>query len=340
MSDQQASGKWVLVAGTGVVDASQLPVEAAWAAVEVSRALARAGHSLVTGDWPGVDELSAQTFAAELRSAGVPVKSRLKQVVSEDEPYEKLVEGADVERPDTMFDANLSKLGLADFVVLIGGVGGTLKMFRGAQLVKKPAFPIAGTGGDAEEAFKDILSGWYDRPVESVSLEEFSRLGKPIKAEEDAREVAADLVSLINKITGQQVKPPEPVCLILTPDDKRFERVRDVVTETLKGAGVRPLTTDPAAGRLETGPPPHKSPVERADFIIADITSGRPNVMYELGFAHALRKPVFRIIERVEGEVIPGLSQDADYAYDPARINTDLTPKILDWIGRNQGISK
>lgn len=31
--------------------------------------------------------------------------------------------------------------------------------------------------------------------------------------------------------------------------------------------------------------------IESADFVIADVTQQSPHVMYELGFAHALRKP-------------------------------------------------
>ena len=37
--------------------------------------------------------------------------------------------------------------------------------------------------------------------------------------------------------------------------------------------------------------------IERADLIIADLTGRNPNVMYELGFAHALRKPVLFILQ-------------------------------------------
>lgn len=35
-----------------------------------------------------------------------------------------------------------------------------------------------------------------------------------------------------------------------------------------------------------------------ADLAVADITDFNPNVMYELGFAHALRKPVLLVLEK------------------------------------------
>jgi len=34
-----------------------------------------------------------------------------------------------------------------------------------------------------------------------------------------------------------------------------------------------------------------KNKIERADFVIADITGCKPNVLYELGYAHAMKKP-------------------------------------------------
>ena len=38
--------------------------------------------------------------------------------------------------------------------------------------------------------------------------------------------------------------------------------------------------------------------ITRADLVVADITGGNPNVMYEVGFAHALRKPVILLADR------------------------------------------
>lgn len=40
--------------------------------------------------------------------------------------------------------------------------------------------------------------------------------------------------------------------------------------------------------------------IEESDLIICDITNSNPNVMYELGYAHALSKPVILISQRSE----------------------------------------
>jgi hypothetical protein len=40
--------------------------------------------------------------------------------------------------------------------------------------------------------------------------------------------------------------------------------------------------------------------IETSDLIICDVTHGNPNVMYELGYAHALRKPVILMASNLE----------------------------------------
>jgi hypothetical protein len=38
---------------------------------------------------------------------------------------------------------------------------------------------------------------------------------------------------------------------------------------------------------------------------VAEITTHNPNVFYELGYAHALRKPALLLVRRQEGETMP-----------------------------------
>ena len=41
--------------------------------------------------------------------------------------------------------------------------------------------------------------------------------------------------------------------------------------------------------------------IDKSELIIADLTNGNPNVFYELGLAHALRKPVILLTQDIEG---------------------------------------
>src|SRR5437870_387965 len=79
--------------------------------------------------------------------------------------------------------------------------------------------------------------------------------------------------------------------VLVTPLSGGFPHLRETIAKALLDIGLRPLL-------LENGKVVQPSGVnvlqaiQRADLLIADITESNPNVMYEIGFAHALRKPV------------------------------------------------
>ncbi len=57
------------MAGTGIVE--RLDDKVKNTSVALGKALAKAGYGLVTGGWPGVDELTARSFAADLEQLGL-----------------------------------------------------------------------------------------------------------------------------------------------------------------------------------------------------------------------------------------------------------------------------
>ena len=40
--------------------------------------------------------------------------------------------------------------------------------------------------------------------------------------------------------------------------------------------------------------------IDRSDLVIAELTGNNPNVLYELGLAHALKKPVIHLTQALE----------------------------------------
>jgi nucleoside 2-deoxyribosyltransferase len=71
--------------------------------------------------------------------------------------------------------------------------------------------------------------------------------------------------------------------------------------------------------------------IREADLIIADVSEQNPNVMYELGFAHALRKPAIHLINIKSSTGIPSDLEGLDYVvYDPAdfRRLTDIVRSV------------
>jgi hypothetical protein len=82
---------------------------------------------------------------------------------------------------------------------------------------------------------------------------------------------------------------PPPVAFVIMPFGKNFDSVfSDMIVPALPAyETIRADTRLDQRGILEkivTG-------IERASLVIADLTTRRPNVMYELGIAHTLGKP-------------------------------------------------
>ncbi|MGI8655084.1 MAG: hypothetical protein ACR2LC_07685 [Pyrinomonadaceae bacterium] len=113
----------------------------------------------------------------------------------------------------------------------------------------------------------------------------------------------------------------DALCLILGPLDGEFDLVRETINEILVGLGIRPIRIDDRTYGIHLSESVLQD-IAKADLIIADITGSNPNVMYELGFAHALKKPVLQIVEKEAGNIPFDLAGSLYYSYDsPKRPN-------------------
>ena len=118
------------------------------------------------------------------------------------------------------------------------------------------------------------------------------------------------------------MKPPQ--CLVLLPHDAGAARVRDTVSRALRTNGIEPITLE-----SELGPGAlwvdHLSALLRSvDFVIADVSRKNPNVLFELGVAHGLGKPIVLLLNAEGGAAtLPSdLMGFQALVYDPA----DLGP--------------
>jgi hypothetical protein len=182
--------RWILVAGTGLERG--MPEPDVLAAEAVGRALARHRYGLIAGVWHGVDWLVTQAFVQALREAGLDPKQYLIQVLQEgqdprDRPGELLT---------TPYGAREwhDPQKYADAVILVGGRGGTYKTWLGALHDGIPRFPLGGLTGDSDAAFRQTCDLWDAIPTAGITLDEFSKVGMPIRTREDADAVAEHVV--------------------------------------------------------------------------------------------------------------------------------------------------
>lgn len=143
-----------------------------------------------------------------------------------------------------------------------------------------------------------------------------------------------------------ELKGKSLTCLILVPRDMDYDFVTDVLddrrlTETLRRLleeqGFQPITMDTQieyGGFVSHAALQILRTIERADAVIVDITGANPNVMYELGFAHGLKKPVLPLLKRGKQKIPSDLQGYLYLPYDTAD-DPDFVHKVGQWL-RNE----
>jgi hypothetical protein len=181
----------------------------------------------------------------------------------------------------------------ADVVIAIGGEAGTRSVLDMALAIERPILPLPFAGGASADAWRqqrDDICRWFRMPADEATGFERVRvhdLGAP-----EVRVLAEQVRRCLMRGFTQ-------TCFVIM----RFQDGRDAVFDdaicpALRSLGLQPWRTDRAV--------PHGNVVEairdglrHCHLAIADITDDRPNVMYELGMAHALDKPVI-LLRRAE----------------------------------------
>jgi len=217
---------WVLVAGTGRY---KLPEEVRLAAAAVGEATARSGCGLVTGGWPGVDYLAAESFGRVVAEKGHCLEDRLVQVVREDRRAD--FGGGRIVQTKVGALEWLEPQSYADAVVFIGGIGGTYGAFLSALHKGIPRFPLSATGGDAAKAFQHMCELWDVFPNPGISKSDFEALGGAIANAEEATQVSERLLSLIlQSVNHRRGRSPKSVFISYSRHDGEWlQRIRLVL---------------------------------------------------------------------------------------------------------------
>src|SRR5439155_20468885 len=109
--------------------------------------------------------------------------------------------------------------------------------------------------------------------------------------------------------------------LALPVKDAGSEQLADELAHALQEHGLEPfLPTKIAAG--DTVPEAIQSALRRSSVVIADITGRNPNVLFELGVAIGLRKPVLLLSQGSLDDVPPDLRALQIAVYRPTDLST------------------
>lgn len=176
----------------------------------------------------------------------------------------------------------------AHVVVIIGGYAGTRRAYFWAEHLRKPVVPVAFFGGAAAEVFKtecSVFDQRYGRRVSRSEYEGLCEIGLTVDQQ------VGVVIDLIEKI----VFPRKAVVIMSYRDEGALaEHLRTAFRIFQKCCARFGYSCDSVnhlnvQGRIV---PEIRAELTQAAFVIADITELKQNVMYELGYAEGLEKPV------------------------------------------------
>jgi predicted Rossmann-fold nucleotide-binding protein len=173
----------------------------------------------------------------------------------------------------------------ADVVLSIGGDHGTRTILDLALAIDKPALPVPFIGGASADVWRDNLGDikrWFDIPDE-----EAGRLGQ-IRL---AGMTDEQMRGLAGTVKDHLLKGFMRKCFVIMPfEQERLPLFNDVIRPLLESMRIMPVRVD-QLGLIGNAIDAIKGAITACYGVIADISGNNPNVMYELGMAHAEGKP-------------------------------------------------
>jgi len=193
-----------------------------------------------------------------------------------------------------------------------------IQAFQNVELFKKVSDFYAGKPIPEDEYFGNTLARDFGVPRERVPmfisvfqanleyLKAFTSdsVGRPIVS--ISRREGVTTPGLVESAPTQSPAEAESVrefldtCFILMPFGSWFDRYfKEIYVPATKEAGFEPLRAD---GLFSAGAVMEQvwAQIRKAKVLLADLTGKNPNVFYELGLAHAARKPVVFVAGDIE----------------------------------------
>lgn len=136
-------------------------------------------------------------------------------------------------------------------------------------------------------------------------------------------ELKAAVVTGLVEVFQDQSRRREPAsALLLLPFGPEREELRDFLSSVLEHLGVRVLRLDHMITHDATLTNKIADAIRSASFIMVDVTGANPNVMYELGYVHALKKPTIILSDSGELGRIPSYIVGFQYlAYEKGHLD-------------------
>lgn len=186
--DQARSERWgrqVLVVGCGIPQEVNSCIREV--SLAIGRQLAADGHHLLSGGWPGVDEIVGKAFVSAVVASGGDPAERFTQYLQAGMAV--VLNAGRIERDAPDYRGALEA---ADALIVIGGHQFTSQLADRARRLGKPVLPIRRTGQAAATVFDEmfgeeampgsptdrLLQALAGKPTETISPQSASFLAK------------------------------------------------------------------------------------------------------------------------------------------------------------------
>ena len=176
----------------------------------------------------------------------------------------------------------------ADVVILLGGFFGTFQAANWARLERKPLLPFAIFGGAAKEVYKVESSQFEKSYATRIERIEYERvLNAASTASTDWKALASQAINLAEKLVTNS-----GVFVIMSFAEKgEYLDLYAAIQRACEKYDYEAQRVD-EANLLRRIVPEIRRQIRQSAFVVADVTEGKPNVFYELGFADGLGKEV------------------------------------------------
>jgi nucleoside 2-deoxyribosyltransferase len=122
---------------------------------------------------------------------------------------------------------------------------------------------------------------------------------------------------------------------LIAPYDKSGKQIQDSIRSSLQGIDddeVELITHDDDFQKAVS------DTIGSSDLVIADVSRNFPNVFYELGLAHALRKPTILLVNsHIRPQIPSDLAHMFYQSYDPddlSSLKSYLRHNVMSYAGR------
>lgn len=188
----------------------------------------------------------------------------------------------------------------ADVIITIEGDKGTRSVLDVALAIERPILPLPFGQGDSTKVWHEERDEICERfRISSAEAEEFERI-------QLAHLTEAEISALAEKVRSCLMRGFTKNCFVIMPFRNEYDLVYDMaIRPALKSHGLQPIRTDKhvLTGNVIAA---IRDGLRHCYFAIADTTNDHPNVMYELGMAHAGDKPVILLRHvGVDGQFSP-----------------------------------